>query len=247
MFHSIPAGTAAAIIALLSVSVPALAATPADTATAPRTIQVAGHGEVQAAPDEAQLSMAVRVTDLNLQKAQKQTDAAVKDYVAKARALGVAAKDLATAGYSVQPQYDYGKEGRTFRGYQVTRNIHVTVRDLARVGDYLQAATDTGVNEVSAVQLQSSQAAKYRLQALAQAAQAAREQARTLATALDMKLGTARLISNTPGAARPPQPVMMRAMAASAPATESANDAMGFSAGMIEYAAEVRVDFDVSP
>lgn len=238
------AATAAAI--MLAV-IPGHAATASSAGAAPRTIQVAGHGEVRALPDQARLSMAVRVTDMDLQKAQRQTDTVVKNYVAKARALGVAADDLATAGYSVQPQYDYGKDGRTFRGYQVSRSISVKIRDLAKVGAYLQAATGAGVNEISAVELQSSQSAKFRLQALAAAARDARAQASTLAEALGMKLGAARLVSTVSDAARPPQPVMMRAMVASAPEADSGNDAIGFSAGLIKFDAEVRVNFDVSP
>lgn len=211
------------------------------------TVTVEGHGEISVAPDRAKLSMEAETTDTDLQAAQKKVDEIVRNYVSKAEALGVAKKDLSTAGYNVQPQYDYVKGKREFRGYHVSRDIRLTVRNLDKIGDYLQAATNVGVTRISSPQLQSSEASKYRLQALAKAARDAQAQARTLAKALDVQLGSPRRLStvDTPIV----RPTVMRAMAVSASAktAPSGNEQMGFKAGLIQYKAKVEATFNLDP
>lgn len=195
----------------------------------------------------AKLAMVAQTTDTDLQAAQKKVDKIVRKYVARAKALGIEKNDLSTAGYSVRPQYDYVKGERKFRGYHVSRDIRLTVRNLNKIGDYLEAATQVGVRQVSSPQLQSSEASKYRLQALAKAAKDAQAQARTLAQALDVQLGAPHSISTvgTP----PMRPMPMRAMAVSSTAKSapSGNEQMGFHAGLVEYKARVNATFNLNP
>jgi uncharacterized protein len=209
-----------------------------------RMVAVTGEGEVSAAPDRARISMAVQETKPDPKAAQDDVNRIVRDYLAQARALGVKDEDISTAGLNISAQYDYsGKDGRKFLGYQVTRGIQVLVRDLSRVGDYLQKATDAGINSISDPVLESSQADELQRQAMAKAAADAQTKARLLAETLGVKLGTVHTI-NAATEVAPPQPRVM-AFAQAARAAPGGNEEMGFTAGEIQIKATLTADFDL--
>lgn len=213
-----------------------------------RSVTVTGQGEVSAAPDRARISMAVEETKPELKAAQADVNRIVRDYLAQARALGVKDEDISTAGLSIRAEYDYsGKDGRRFLGYHVTRNIELVVRELDKVGDYLQKATDTGINNVSDPVLESSRADELQRQAMAKAAADAQAKARVLAETLGVKLGAIHTIDAATEVSAPrPLPRMM-AMAAAAPAQPGGNEEMGFAAGEIRIHATLNADFDLVP
>lgn len=212
-----------------------------------RAVTVSGQGEVSAAPDRARIDMAVEETKPDLKAAQADVNRIVRDYLAQARALGVKDEDISTAGLSINAEYDYSaKDGRKFLGYRVTRNIQLVVRDLDRIGDYLQKATDAGINNISDPVLESSQADELQRQAMAKAAADAQAKARLLAETLGVKLGLVHDI-NAATEVTPPRPLpRMMAMAANAQAAApSGNEEMGFAAGEIHIKATLTADFDL--
>lgn len=218
----------------------------ADAVPDRRYVTVSGSGEVSAMPDRARLAMGVEVTKPQLKDAQAEANRIVRDYLAQARQLGVRDEDISTAGLSIRSEYDYPKPNtRRFLGYHVSRSLSVVVRDLDRIGDLLQRATDAGVNSVNDPVLESSKADELQRQALAKAATDARAKALVLAEAMNVKLGSIHNIeaSNVDVAAPAPR---MFAMAAKA-APESGNDEMGFNAGEIHYSATLTANFDLVP
>ena len=211
-----------------------------------RAVTVSGQGEVSAAPDRARLSMAVEETSPDLKAAQAKVNTVVRSYLTQARVLGAKDEDISTAGLSINAEYDYSnpKGGRKFLGYHVTRSIEVVVRDLDKIGDYLQRATDAGINNVSNPQLESSKADELQRQALAKAALDAQAKARVLADTLGVKLGAIHTISASSEASPPPGPqprMMMMAKAADA----GGNDQMGFAAGEIRFRSSLVAEFDL--
>lgn len=226
-----------AAVALSVAALPAFAEGAAGEAAA-RTVTVEGRGAVRVAPDEARLSMNAQDTDKDLGAAQARVNAMVNAFTAKTKALGVQPGDLSTAAYSVTSEYSYPKEGRKFEGFRVSRGIQLTIRDLANLGPLLQAASAAGIPSISPPELINSQASRYRLEALKQAAQDARAQAQALASALDLPLGAVRSLTTANGAA--PRPILMRAMAAP---SAGAPAPMQLDAGLIEYDAQVSAVF----
>jgi uncharacterized protein YggE len=208
-------------------------------------VTVNGEGEVTGTPDRARLSMAVEETGSQLKTTQADVNRIVREYLAQARALGAADEDISTAGLEIRAEYDFsGKDGRKFIGYHVTRSILVTVHDLDRIGDFLQRATDAGINSVSDPQLESSKAEELRREALAKAAQDAQAKARVVADALGVKLGPVHTVNASAEPQPPPRPRLMMATAMAAP---SGNDEMGFAAGEIRYTATVTAEFELLP
>ena len=238
-----------ALPALLFVALAANAAPIAHAAPVPDRagITVSGNGEVSATPDRARLAMAVEITKPQLKDAQAEANRIVRDYLAQARALGARDEDISTAGLSIRSEYDYSKPGtRKFIGYHVTRSITVVVHDLDKIGDYLQRATDAGINSMSDPVLESSKAEELQRQALVKAAEDARAKAKVLADTLGVKLGSVHTLdaSSSMQNPSPPQPMMrVKAMAANL----SGNEDMGFAAGQINYDATLTADFDLQP
>lgn len=211
-----------------------------------RAVTVSGEGEVSVAPDRARLSLAVEQTDPDLKAAQAKVNGIVRNYLAQARALGARDEDLSTASLSINAEYDYSSgKGRKFLGYHVNRGITVVVRDLDRIGDYLQRATDAGINNVANPQLESSKADELQRQALAKAALDAQAKARILADTLGVKLGPIHTLNASSEVIRPPVP-QMRAMAVAA-AAPGGNEEMGFAAGEVKYSGRLTAEFDLVP
>jgi len=209
-----------------------------------RSVSVQGHGEVSVAPDRAQLDMSVQTTRDTVAAAQAKVNAVVRDYLQRAHKIGVRDADIATTGVNVQPQYDYSGGSSHFTGYRVSRRITVTVRDLAKLGDTISAATAAGVNGVADPVMESSRAATLRRQALADAAGDARANAEVLAKTLGATLGPVHQLDVSNGSSGPVP--MVRAMAM-AKASNDGNQQMGITTGEIRYQADVHADFDLLP
>lgn len=216
-----------------------------DALPLPRTVSVSGEGEVAAEPDRARLSLGVDQLSPDIKTAENAVNKVVRSYVAEAKKLGAAAKDVQTTGISIQPEYQWDNKlrERKLLGYRVRRDIVVLVTDLDRLGDFILRATDAGVNNVNAPVLESSKAKDLENEALTAATEDARARARLLADTLDVKLGPVRTLSASQSFA--PPPVMMKSMAMRAEA--DGNSEMGISLGEIRYRATVQAEFDLLP
>lgn len=210
-----------------------------------RSVNVSGQGELSVKPDRARLSVAVDQFAQEPKPAETAANKIVKAYLAEVKALGIADKNISTAGISLNPEYVWDEKLRQNRitGYRARRDIQILIEDLSKVGDLILSATKVGVNNVSPPQLESSQGRELSRKALAAAAEDARAKAQLLADTLGVKLGAVRSISANDGGY--PQPVMVKAMAMRDSAQESGNSQMGFEAGEIKVTANVQADFDL--
>jgi uncharacterized protein YggE len=236
---------------LLAFTLAAVCATTVMAAEATaHIVQVTGQGEATTAPDRARLSVSVEVRNIELKAAETKVNDTARGYLADLKSLGIKDEDIATASYSVNPEYDYVNNQQKFRGYRAVRSIDVTVRDLAKLGDVLLRATKAGINQVNPPVLESSQIKASERAALTRATEDAQAQAKVIAEALSMKLGSVRTISTGTQGYQPPMPMMkvmsMRAASADAPAM-SGNEEMGFSGGLIRSNASVTAEFELLP
>lgn len=180
---------------------------PAVEAAADSGLTVHGHAEMKVRPDIAYVSVGV------VTQARDSTQA-VADNAARATALmaalkkaGLADKDIQTQSYGVEPQYDYNASPAVLTGYQVTNTVQVTVRDLARVGQVIDAATQAGGNQINGVTFDLADRTQAEAQVLAQAVVEARVKASVMAQAAGVSLG--RLMQLTEGSEPVVQPLVM--------------------------------------
>lgn len=232
-------------VALLAFSFAAAAAEPA-----PRVVQVTGQGEATVAPDRARLSMAIEARNVDLRVAETKVNDGTRAVLKELKGLGLKDEDISTAGYSVNPEYDWVDNQQKFRAYFARREINVTVRDLNKVGDVLLRLTKAGVNQINPPVLESSKMKETERAALALAVADAAAQAGVIAEGLSLKLGLPRTVNATSQAYNPPVPMpRMMAMKASSDAAPemSGNEQTGFSAGLIRATSTLTAEFELLP
>ena len=101
------------------------------------------------------------------------------------RALGVGPLDLRTSGLSVLPRFDSNRTTQVV-GYTATNYVTVTVTEVDRAGELLDAALRAGANRVSGVHFDIRDAAALRQQALTEAGRTARARADAIAAGLGL-------------------------------------------------------------
>ena len=215
----------------------------------PRVVQVSGQGEASIAPDRARLTVAIEARNPELHVAETKVNDGTRAALAALKGLGLKDEDISTAGYSVNPEYDWVNNRQQFRAYFARREINVTVRDLSKIGDVMLKLSKAGVNQINPPLLESSQIKQIERAALARAVEDASLQARVVAEGLSMKLGLVRNINAGSQGVQQPSPMpRMMAMKASADAAEmTGNEQTGFSAGLIRASATVSAEFELLP
>jgi uncharacterized protein YggE len=210
----------------------------------PRLLTVGGEGEVEVAPDRADVGFSVEASEKSLADAEKAVTEATARLLKLCDSLGIPKADVRSAQLIVNPQYDGGVVSNRPRivGYYVSRQIDVDLRDLSKLGKLLQGAVDTGANRMSGVSFGSTRKDEHQRAALARAAEDAKANAEALARAMGVKLGRLHTLSASESGGMP-QPMMyeMRAKVASAPMVADQT----FQAGEIKFQASVTAEFDL--
>lgn len=170
-----PAGSAPA-----SAQAPAPPTIPAPPGLA-HTVVVIGQGAVEAAPDQALITVGAQVTRASAQEAQALANTVMNRVVQQIVALGIPRERLQTIEISLLPQHQPNSD--QISGYSAVQRIRATVDDLNLVGKVLDAAVSAGANLVDGVSFALRDPASTRARALAAAIQDARATANALAGA----------------------------------------------------------------
>jgi uncharacterized protein YggE len=159
------------------------------------TICVSGNGYVYADPDIAKITIGV-ITEASTSTQAMADNANKMDGVVRAiRSLGIAEKDIQTSRVSVEPEYAsentstyssyYYPAKQNIIGYKATNTVTVTVRDISRVGQAIDAANNAGSNTIQGVTflLSDERQAQAYNEALQKAIKDGSTKANTMATA----------------------------------------------------------------
>ncbi|MDW8206196.1 MAG: SIMPL domain-containing protein [Chloroherpetonaceae bacterium] len=179
-----------------------------------RRLVVTGHGEVQSKPDKAEIVIGVVTENKTSSVAVKDNSAAARRVYDAIRQQRVAEKDIQTVNYSIQPiipRLQPEPPGRKpeITGYRVYNQVRVTVRDLARLSDILDAVAGAGANIIEGISFGLQDAAAAQEQALEKAIQDARRKADRIAAASGARIIGIYEIHQ--GAQFAPGPAMFRA------------------------------------
>lgn len=193
--------------------------------TQPAIISVTGEGKISAVPDIAELSFGVQTGPQRTAKAAM--DLLSKNMTAAldaVKAQGIDEKDIHTESFWLNPQYDWNEGKQTLRGYEASQSLRVKVRNLDKVSDVLNAATEVGANQAGGVNFTIDNPEVLRAQARDEAITKAKEQAKMLADQLGVTLVELKGFNENGGYGAPPMPYYARAemdMAGSATAPQS--------------------------
>lgn len=141
--------------------------------------------EVEISPDRASLVLAVDTRAKTAALAGSENariQAAVLDTLRK---LGILPAQLRTQGLSIQPEYEYPRDGGrpTVIGYQARNGVQAEIRDLSRVGTVIDAGLARGATSVGALRFFASSTDEAGRVALRKAMARAREDADAVAEA----------------------------------------------------------------
>lgn len=163
------------------------------------TITVSDSGEIYAKPDLGIVDVSVVTEAKTVTKAMNDNTTksnAVIDFLKK---LGIEDKDLKTTYFNISPRYEWYQETvcrippcpsgkRTLVGYEVTQQMEVKIRDLAKAGDIIQGATVAGANQVGDLQFTIDKPDEFQKKAREEAIAKAKAKAQELSKQLGVKL-----------------------------------------------------------
>lgn len=137
-------------VGTLIAAVPAAAAEIQIASTGP-VIELTVSDTVNAKPDMAVISAGVTNRALGANEASRQNAQRMDAVIARLKQVGIAPQDIQTSNFSLYPQYTYSNDGKapTFVGYDVSNQVTVKVRDIAKVGATLYALVAAGANNFS--------------------------------------------------------------------------------------------------
>ena len=154
-------------------------------------ITVTGTGIVTTKPDTASITLAV-VTEEREAASAAAKNAELMAAVTKAVLnCGIKAEDMATRNYNVYRQSRYNPQTgeQEEKGYQVSNNLTVTVRNINETGKVIDAALKAGANQLSNVSFYTNDTTQAYTQARKQAVMHAQDAARVLSESAGRKTG----------------------------------------------------------
>ncbi len=210
----------------------------------PATIQVSGQARVSEIPDRVYIGIGVTTQAQQSEAAASQNAERLAAVIAAVKRAAGAGAQLTTTEYSINPNYNYPRNGGTpaVVGYSVSNVVQVRLDDLRKIGQVIDAATQAGSNNVQDIRFALRDQGAPRSEALREAALNARQDAETLADALGLRVVRVLSVDEQSPATVPIYPrfaaVKMEVQAAPATPVE---------AGTIDVNATVTLIVEVAP
>ena len=212
-----PAFAAAALAIVLTLgALPAMTAhaqtLPADITTDGTLLSINAQAEARRVPDIATLSTGVvtRATDTNA--AMRENAEQMERVIAAIRKAGIAERDIQTSGVNLYPQYQHHENSTpTITGYQASNTVNVTVRDIGKLGQVIDAMVAAGANQINGPSFDVEDKESAYDEARRAAVEKARGRAEMYAKTLGLRVR--RIVSISEGGDGFPRPMPMMAMA----------------------------------
>ncbi len=236
------------LLALFGAFVAPLAADPIPAVPAPlSSIRVSGDARVSARPDRVQIDLGVQTVAAQSQQAAAGNARSLDAVLAAVKSAAGPTGQLRTVSYSLSPNYQYHPPGGgepTITGYTAVNVVEVTLDDLGRMGDVIDAATRAGANRVQGIQFTLRDQDAVRAEALRQAAQRAHAEAEVLAAALNLKILRVLTVEETSPGIVPLRAHIAMARAAAGAVAEAPTPV---ESGTLDVSAQVILLVEVGP
>lgn len=199
--------------------------------TGARQVTVIGNGQVQGTPDTLTADVSIEAVAPDVTAAMNQTNERQQAVINSLTGGGIDAKDIATSGVSLQPQYG---DNSVITGYRAVNSIRVTIRKLDSASSALAGIVGAGGNNtrINSVSYSIEDDSNLVNDARSRAFDDARNRAQQYAKLSGLSLGKVISISESPSGTTPvPQP-MPGAMAAAVP-LQPGQQTVGFAVTVI--------------
>jgi len=163
---------------------------------AQRTLTVTGTGMVTLTPDVAYIYIGVHTENASVAEAVAENNTKSQAVATAIKGFGVEAKDIQTTNFSIWSSDQYDDKGnKTGTIFNVDNTVYITVRDLTKLGDLLDASIRAGANAINSIQFDVADKTEALSQARKAAVENAQKQAQELVDATGVKLGDVQIIS----------------------------------------------------
>ena len=207
----------------------------------PPSIRVVGDATATARPDQAEVDVGVTTYAASSREAAARNAEHLDSVLdALTTTLGADA-NIKTIAYTLSPEYRLPKEGQkpTISGYTATNIVRVTLNNLDKVGEVIDAATQAGANRIHRVRFTLKDRRALVSEVLREAAITARSEAEALASALGLRITRVLMVAEDEPVVRPFHDVME--LSAAQPASTPVQP------GPIEVRATVTLTLEVEP
>ena len=125
-----------------------------------RSVTVSATGSTSATPDMAYISTGVMTEATTAREAMNLNNAAMSKLIDGLKKLGIDTKDIQTTSVNINPRYTNPRDGKApiINGYQSHNSIRIAVRNVAKLGDILDAAITLGANQMGGIAFEVSNA-----------------------------------------------------------------------------------------
>lgn len=203
------------------------------------SITVVGSGKVAAQPDQGEINVGVVTQRPAAVDAMSENSAAVRKVMQRLAELDVAEKDIRTNNLNLNPVYARPEKAlqQTPRivGYEVTNQVHVTVRNLERMGRILDAVVREGVNRVNGISFGVADTTSLLDEARTRAVHDAHRKAELYAAATAVTLGDVLSVQEVPP--QLPRPEYFR--------LAQAQDSVAIAPGQVEFQVNITVIYRI--
>lgn len=134
----------AALLATSGMTASGAMATQVNITTANPVIDLNISETVQARPDIATFTTGVQNMAPTATEAVRANNVQMASVVARLKKLGIADKDIQTTQISLNQQFDYRDGQQIFKGYQASNMVNAKLRDLKKLGAFLDALAADG-------------------------------------------------------------------------------------------------------
>lgn len=206
-------------------------------------IVVVGQAHISAQPDKAVITLGARHSAKNAADALSKTNEAVAAILSRMTQMGVDSKDMQTSSLNLNPIW-----GKTSRyedgeivppiGFEASNTVHVTLRDLTKLGEVLDRVARDGANSFSGFRFGLIDPQPLQDEARTGAVKDARRKAELYAQAAGVTLGEIVLISeDMNGGGGFPPPVMEMA--------DARSSGVPIAQGEVTQRASVKIIFEI--
>ena len=166
---------------------------------------------IESTPDTATFSTGVDTSAPTASAALRQNSAEVAKVIAQLRKLGIADRDIQTSGINLNAEYDYvqATQQNRFRGYRVSNQVQVKIRDIAKLGTIMDSVIASGATNINGPSFSIDDDSRVKNSARTKALANGKAQAENYAKANGY--GSVRLLSvaeGVTGRSPGPQPMM---------------------------------------
>jgi len=211
-------------------------------------LTVRGNATLQVQADQLQMQVGVTTEAKTVKQALDENTKKIQAIEQVFKKIGLSRKEYKTGRFQVQPRWSarppkyHGNWQAEIIGYRVNNRFSIKTRQMKLGGKIIESCTKAGANTIDSIIFNLATPRKYRSKAIMAATANARADAKTLASAAELKLEEVLNISLDNAAATP---LRSRAMAFDAEMAKSSAPSLNLSPGEVTVQARVTITYKV--